>query len=113
MVMIKAVIFDCFGVLASDGWLPFRDTHFGGRPKLLNRAKLLNKQVDSGVLRFDDFIAGVAALAEVSIGEVRRKIDNNVPDDELFAFIRSELKPRFKIGMLSNAAANWLDEMFT
>ena len=111
--MIKAVIFDCFGVLASDGWLPFRNTHFGGRPKLLERAKSLNKQVDAGVLRFDDFIAGVAALAEVSIGEVRRKIEGNTPDPELFSFIQDELKPKYKIGMLSNAAANWLDRMFT
>lgn len=33
-------------------------------------------------------------------------------DETLFAFIRDDLKPRYKIGMLSNAGGNMLDELF-
>lgn len=54
--MIKAVIFDCFGVLTS--------------------------------------------------------INANDTNDVLFAYIRDELKPQYKIGMISNAGANWLNELF-
>jgi len=111
--MIKGIIFDCFGVLASDGWLPFRHTHFGAQPELLEQVKALNRQVDAGILEYDDFIEGVASLANVSISEAHLQIEGNVPDAELFTFISHELKPRFNIGMLSNAADNWLDKMFT
>ncbi len=111
--MIKAIVFDCFGVLASDGWLPFRKSYFGDKPELLDWVTTLNKKVDAGILRYDDFIEGVAALAGVSIGEAHRQIEGNVANPELFAFISDILKPKFNIGMLSNVAANWLDKMFS
>jgi HAD superfamily hydrolase (TIGR01509 family) len=40
-------------------------------------------------------------------------IENNIPDDSLFDYIARELKPKYKIGLLSNAADNWLDELFS
>jgi HAD superfamily hydrolase (TIGR01509 family) len=111
--MIKAIIFDCFGVLASDGWLPFRQAHFGNQPELLARAIALNKKVDAGILDYDDFIEGIAALANVSIRDTHRQIEGNVPDVELLGFIQNELKSKYKIGMLSNVSDNWLETMFS
>ena len=35
-----------------------------------------------------------------------------MPNEVLFDYIRDELKPNCKIGMLSNAGGNWLDDMF-
>lgn len=111
--MIKAIIFDCFGVLASDGWLPFRDSHFSSDPILFEQVIAINKRVDAGIIQYDDFIAQVAALAGVSAEQAHRDIENNVPDEKLFAYIEHDLKSSYKIGLLSNAADNWLDEMFT
>jgi putative hydrolase of the HAD superfamily len=45
--------------------------------------------------------------------EVHHQLEQNVPDEKLFAYIKDTLKSRYKIGMLSNAGANWLDEIFT
>jgi HAD superfamily hydrolase (TIGR01509 family) len=110
--MIRAVIFDCFGVLARDGWLPFREKYFGSNPDHLELAIASNKRVDAGLTSYDDFITEVAQLAELSEAEAMNEIENNPPDEQLFTFIQQELKPNYKIGMLSNAGANWLDEIF-
>jgi len=110
--MIKAIIFDCFGVLCTDGWLPLRDKYFGSDPQLLEQATLLNKSVDAGHSTYREFIAGIAEMAHMSEKEARAQIENNVPDEALFHFIKTELKPNYKIGMLSNAGDNWLDEIF-
>lgn len=111
--MVKAIIFDCFGVLTSDGWLPFKRKYFGHDKNLENQATDLNKQVDSGHADYNEFLEKVAELAHVPAKEARRAIEDNVADEELFAYIRKELKPRYKLGLLSNAGDNWLDELFS
>jgi putative hydrolase of the HAD superfamily len=110
--MIKAIIFDCFGVLVTEGWLAFKDQYFGSNEKLANEATDLLKQADSGLLSHEDFVQAIAKLAQVPAEDVHLSIDNNVPNEPLFAYI-AELKPKYKIGMLSNAAANWLNVLFT
>lgn len=111
--MIRAIIFDCFGVLASDGWLPFKRKYFGHDKELFEQAGDLNKQVDAGLADYDDFIREVAKMAGLSEAVARQAIEDNPPHAELFEYIRSELKPKYKIGMLSNAGANWLPELFS
>ena len=64
--MIKAVIFDCFGVLATDGWLPFRDKHFGGNPELLEEARANSIRVDSGLMAYEEFIDWLARSSGMS-----------------------------------------------
>ena len=111
--MIKAVIFDCFGVLATEGWEPFCEKHFVGKPNLMHRARALAKQLNLGIIDYDTFIPRVASLAGVSEGQARAVIDNNVPNQPLFDYIKNDLKPKYKIGLLSNAGDNWLNEIFT
>lgn len=110
--MIRAIVFDCFGVLASDGWLPYKARHFGQDAELMLRATLLNKAVDAGELSYDEFIVEVAKLANLPEEAAREQIENNIPDTKLFDYIR-ELKKDYKIGLLSNAGANWLTDIFT
>lgn len=110
--MIKAIIFDCFGVLTTDGWLPFKRKHFSNDPERELQATDLNKQVDAGLADYDQFLRDIAALAGVSVAEARVSIEDNVANQELFAYIRRVLKPRFKIGMLSNAGGDWIKDLF-
>ncbi len=111
--MIRAVIFDCFGVLTTDLWLDFKQKHFGGKPVLEQEATKLNQQTDLGLISYDDFIERVAKLAGISSAETHLHIEANVSNQELFHYIQHELKPQYKVGLLSNAATNWLEEIFT
>jgi HAD superfamily hydrolase (TIGR01509 family) len=110
--MIRAIIFDCFGVLATDGWLPVRANHFEHDPELNLQAILLNKAVDAGKASYNEFVRQVAEMAGVPEHVAREQIENNIPDEKLFAYIK-ELKRQYSIGLLSNAGDNWLGEIFT
>lgn len=110
--MIKAVIFDCFGVLTTEGWLPFKEQQFGHDKALSEQASALNRQSNVGLISHEQFVEKVAELANLSVNGVNEAIEVNVPNQELFTYIAERLKPNYKIGMLSNAAANWLTELF-
>lgn len=111
--MIKAIVFDCFGVLTTDGWLPFKTKYFARDRQLLQQATDLNKQADSGLIDYDDFTRGVAQLAGVSPAEASQQImGTHVANQTLFDYIAG-LKAGYKVGILSNAAGDWLPEMFS
>lgn len=108
----QAVIFDCFGVLTHDGWKQIREEFFARDKDLLQHSLDIDKAVNAGMMEYDDFIAEISAMSGLSARDVRIRINTPVPNKMLFEYIRDELKPKYKIGMLSNAANNWLDDMF-
>lgn len=110
--MVKAIIFDCFGVLATEAWLPFKAKHFAHDPELLEQANSLSRQANGGAIGYDDFMRRIAGLAGITPAEAISAIVRNVPDEQLFAYIR-ELKQDYKIGFLSNVAGNRLSQIFT
>jgi HAD superfamily hydrolase (TIGR01509 family) len=111
--MIKAIIFDCFGVLATDWQLPFIQKHLAGNNGLTDEAYYLSARVDAGLLRYSDMIRRYAKMAGVAESEVRGQIEHTVPNKQLFDYITAQLKPHYKIGLLSNAGDNWLNDLFT
>ena len=110
--MIKAIIFDCFGVLTTDGWLPFKKEHFGHDKQLLDKATELNSLANSRLMSYQEFLSRIAQLAGLSAERVRAIVENSVANQELLDYIKS-LKPKYKIGMLSNASRNLLGELFS
>jgi len=111
--MLKAVIFDCFGVLTTEGLTPFINTYFGDSPDKEHQADALTDEVNLNHISYHEFIRRLAELANVPVSVAWSQIDANTANAELFDFIKSELKPKYKIGMLSNAAHNWINELFT
>jgi epoxide hydrolase-like predicted phosphatase len=111
--VIKAVIFDCFGVLTIDGWLKFLDEYLPDGPKQ-TQAKKLNQQVDKGLIPYQDFIDRVAGLAGTSSKTVDNSISQHLPKNEqLFGYI-NQLKSEYKLGILSNIAVpSWFHDHFT
>ncbi len=110
--MIKAVIFDCFGVLSTEGWLSFKAEYFGHDQQLLDRASHIIWQANGGLISYDDFIRSIAGLAGITPVMAAKAIGRNVPDEELFAYLK-ELKDRYKLGLLSNVASGQLHTIFS
>jgi putative hydrolase of the HAD superfamily len=111
--MIRAVIFDCFGVLVSESWLAFKQRHFGDDAERAGEATNLMQQADAGLLSQRDFIHQIAELSGIPEDQVRHELDTNQPNAALFDYIQSELKPHYKIGMLSNVGGDWLHKLFS
>ncbi|MFZ1361274.1 MAG: HAD family phosphatase [Candidatus Saccharimonadales bacterium] len=108
---IKAVIFDCFGVLTTDGWKQIR-TDIIQTDEARHAARDLDVAVNTGMIGYDEFVAQVAQLAELSVEQTRSQLNSTAANIRLFEYIRDELKPQYKIGLLSNAADNWLGDLF-
>lgn len=109
---MQAIIFDCFGVLTTDGWKQLREEFFAHNEQMMQRATDMDKAVNAGYMDYDDFIAEISRMSGLEESVVRGRMNGSSPNKLLFEYIRDELKPRYKIGMLSNAADNWLNDMF-
>jgi putative hydrolase of the HAD superfamily len=107
--MIRALIFDCFGVLYEDDIQTLYDLM---GPEQLEDAHELVRKVDIGSISVAEFIDGIAALSQCSSEEIREII--NIPHDrnaDLFDYIK-ELKGTYKIGLLSNVNTEAIDRIF-
>ncbi len=101
--MIKAIIFDCFGVLYPQASGHFFERHqqlFSHNPSLLDE---LNLKIDLGKITRAQFFNSLAEISGMSATAIQSEIDQElVLDSALVEFIR-KLKPFYKIGLLSNA----------
>ena len=109
---MRAVIFDCFGVLTTDGWKQLREEFFAHDNAKMQHAIDIDKAVNAGYINYDEFIAEIVRMSGLSERDVRDRLNGSMPNKMLFEYIRDELKPDYKIGMLSNAAGDWLNELF-
>jgi len=107
--MVQAIIFDCFGVLTTDLWKEFVATLSSEE---IEPARSLNYQYDAGQLDRIEFLRAVQALTGRRPEEIETKLDNETNKNiELLSYI-SDLKPMYKIGLLSNIASNWINDTF-
>lgn len=107
--MIKAIIFDCFGVLTTDTWRAFVDS----LPPEVNstRARELNRQLDSGLITHAEFKYQIFELTGRAPIEVEKLLDNEVVKNTPLLEYIAELKNQgYKIGMLSNIASSWITD---
>ncbi|HET9721943.1 MAG TPA: HAD family phosphatase [Candidatus Saccharimonadales bacterium] len=109
--MIKAIIFDFFGVLVSEGFKQFRDNYFPGDDNKWQRAISLVNKHDSGQITKADFIKGMAKISHKDYDFVAQNINDNRPNETLIKYIREQLKLRYKISVLSNAGDDYLSQM--
>lgn len=110
--MIKAIIFDCFGVLATEAWLPFKAKYFGHDSDLYEQASQLSHRADTGQINYREFLSEVARLANITPEKAHSEIARNAPNEELFQYL-GKLKKQYKLGMLSNVAAGYMENIFT
>jgi epoxide hydrolase-like predicted phosphatase len=111
--MIKAVIFDCFGVLTTEAFHAFRDKYFLDSPEDRIRANKLMEELNKAKIPYDDFLKRLADLSKISKQDALEYLSTNQPNEPLFDFIRRDLKAKYKISILSNAGGNWIKEIFS
>ena len=108
--MVKALIFDCFGVLYWDDINQFYNLVGLDKTQSLND---LMHACDHGYISGQDFLEQVADLAGVSTQEVAAVIRNKQSPNEVLMERVKELKSIYKIGLLSNMGYDTLDEVFS
>ena len=111
--MIKAVIFDCFGVMVKSSLEPFIENHFHDNPDKIAEMRRLDNLANRGIMPWQEFQKAAAELSSQTPQQVWDELDDNPPNLELFAYIIDELKSNYKIGFLSNASDDWMNDLFT
>ncbi len=110
--MIKAVIFDCFGVLSNANlWHEFLGDL--SDPEQIEKVKELNQHCDAGVITRDDFFNGVKQVTGKVLHDVE-SLDSteSLKNNRLISYISELKKAGYKIGLISNTGSNWISESF-
>jgi HAD superfamily hydrolase (TIGR01509 family) len=107
--MVKAIIFDCFGVLTTDYWKEFTAKL---TPEKLEQARGLMYQYDSGRIERTDFLSRIEEVTGQKPHAIEQMLwGERVKNEELLDYIR-QLKTSCKIGLLSNIGSNWIRQTF-
>lgn len=109
---IKAIIFDCFGVITTDSWRAFVDSL---PEEQVDEARYLNRQRDRGLIDNDTFMKDIKALTGRSPMDVEAQLSHEiVKNNKLIDYVAELRKQGYKIGMVSNIATNWIrDSLLT
>lgn len=111
--MIKAIIFDCFGVLVTSTYEPFKKKYFGDNSELIKQFTEIEDRSSRGEITLDEAVTGFAELANISYEQAVSELTQNPRNAELLNYITDSLKTKFKIGLLSNVAKDRTKELFT
>jgi len=111
--MVRAVIFDCFGVLISDALSVIvgnlQATDHEGAEEIRHLVGLSNR----GLLDPAESNKKIAKILGIDYRSYRRQIaDGEVKDLKLMAYIRT-LRPHYKTAMLSNISSAGLHRRFS
>lgn len=104
--MIRAVVFDCFGVLATDIWLQFCDRLPEGADVL--RARDLSKAYNRGMITEQEYIDGVHEATGSEPPDINQLNASQLAKNELLLEHIQTLRPDYKIGLLSNISSDWV-----
>ena len=108
---IKAVIFDCFGVLYTDSKQSLLDIVSPERRQELHDVFTANNY---GLFGRKAYLDQVAEIVGKPVDEVAEYIAHEHHlNRKLVAYITDQLKDVYKIGMLSNIGREWIDSFFT
>lgn len=104
--MIKAIIFDCFGVLTVDTWHAFLDSVPAGVD--IQQARDLNRAFDSGFISHAEFYDGIEQLTGMRPTDIETVTDTDVAKNQALLDLITTLKSDYKIGLLSNISSDWI-----
>jgi len=112
--MIKAIVFDCFGVLYVHHGPEYIKNHTPHYDRIKGQLKDLGNQADYGLISQADYEQQVSELTGISVGLVNRHTLRGFGrNNELMDYIESQLRPEYKIGLLSNISRGTMEKFFT
>ncbi|MNX51157.1 Fructose-1-phosphate phosphatase YqaB [compost metagenome] len=108
--MIRALIFDCFGVLYHGSLGHLRELLPADRRQDLMD---LNKCSDYGYISRQEYLDGAADILGMSPAELESiTAQQHIRNEQLVEYLRS-VKDRYKIGLLSNVGSDTMDSLFS
>lgn len=108
---IKAVIFDCFGVLYTDSKQSLLDVVAPERRQELHDLFTANNY---GLFGRQAYLEQVSEIVGKSVEEVSEYIAHEHHlNKKLARYIAERLRGEYKIGMLSNIGREWIDSFFS
>ena len=107
--MIKAVLFDCFGVLVTDKLLELLQERVHDEATWQEIWRH-DDAVNRGEMTIDQYLEFLGAQVGLTTAEMREVFERDAPNEELLGYIAS-LKPRYKLAVVSNIAADILPEL--
>lgn len=109
--MIKAIIFDFFGVVGTRGLTQFRQDLIKGDEAKNKQIRNLKDLMNVGKLGYDEFIDGLAEISGASRDTVLGYTEEYQPNAKLLDYIRTNLKSKYKLGIISNSGADWVEKI--
>lgn len=105
--MIRAVIFDCFGVLVSCKLPQIFAQYTQNDPQKWQQFQALGQRADLGRITSAQFWEQIADLMGLSIDQCHHVVDaERHLNYDLVAYIKELKQQQFKIGLLSNAGSD-------
>lgn len=108
--MIRAVVFDCFGVLYNDALKDFLARNAQAIGTNASYYVYLCNQSDAGLISDEDFYREFADISGESPAELRAEFHDTRHINKRLVPVIEQLKKQYKIGMLSNTGAQLLEE---
>ncbi len=109
--MIKAIIFDCFGVLTQNKWSSILA---GLDENVRSEVRDLHRAFDKAFISYEEFCGHLKEMTDLTQKELdetfmyRKGYDKNT---DLLEYI-AELSKDYKVSVLSNVGTNWIRDKF-
>lgn len=105
--MIKAVVFDCFGVLLLDVHQSIAEKYPHKKLELAD----LEKQANAGFLSSAEYLTQVSEAVNLPESDVQKYfLSEHQLNTALLATIKNLKRSGYKIGMLSNLGRGWIEK---
>lgn len=111
--MIKAIIFDCFGVLYTDPGLGFYEREVKDFARLRRDILDIDKQFDYGIISDVEHDKLISELTGLSYDFVHENVRGEHVRNQRLLEYSQKLRLQYKVGMLSNIGTNGMWSFFS
>ena len=111
--MIRALVFDCFGVLYIDPGLGFYERAIPRFSVLREDIRAIDRQYDYGFIDEREHSKAIADLTGLKYEDVRTHARGAPVRNDILLDFGQQLRPDVKIGMLSNMGESGLVHLFS